>query len=205
MIERRSLLVGLAALITAPAIVKAGSIMPVNSKLVSKMTMDELVQWRIDQAGAAMERQLADAVMYGSGNSQMSVDQITREAVRLFKNSNSFIQGLDAQYALDYKFMDGEQWPAEFARDGAKIGDTLMIRLPSDYIMSDGPGLSVQDVTERWLEYDKPTRTIVQRQRAINSVPSIPTPLAVAALAVAAAPLVEQALQKPVTRRFWSK
>lgn len=62
---------------------------------------------------------------------------ITRLAVRLFKNSNAFIQNIDTQY------------DDQFAVEGAKIGDTLRIRLPNDYTVADGPALSAQDTNEQ--------------------------------------------------------
>lgn len=71
-------------------------------------------------------------------NSLLTVDMITAEAVRLFKNSNLFIQNMDTQYD-----------PA-FAVDGAKIGSTLRIRLPNDYIVTDGPALQLQNTTEQY-------------------------------------------------------
>lgn len=71
-------------------------------------------------------------------NALLTIDMITREAVRLFKNSNLFIQNIDTQY-------DGA-----FAVDGAKIGSTLRIRLPNDYIVSDGPAMQLQDTTEQF-------------------------------------------------------
>jgi len=58
---------------------------------------------------------------------------ITAEAVRLFKNSNLFVMNMDTQYSN------------EFAVDGAKIGDTLRIRLPSDFIVTNGPAMQLQD------------------------------------------------------------
>lgn len=61
---------------------------------------------------------------------------ITRLSVRLFKNSNAFIKNIDTQYS------------DEFARDGAKIGDTLRIRLPNDYTTSEGPAYSGQTTNE---------------------------------------------------------
>lgn len=61
---------------------------------------------------------------------------ITRLAVRLFKNSNAFLQNIDTQYS------------DEFAVEGAKIGDTLRIRLPNDYITTEGPALSAQETNE---------------------------------------------------------
>lgn len=71
-------------------------------------------------------------------NSLLSINMITREAVRLFKNSNLFIQNIDTQY-------DGS-----FAVDGAKIGTALRIRLPNDYVVNDGPAMQLQDTTEQF-------------------------------------------------------
>lgn len=62
---------------------------------------------------------------------------ITREAVRLWKNSNAFLQNVDMQY------------DDSFAVSGAKIGNSLRIRLPNDFTVTDGPGLSVQDTSEQ--------------------------------------------------------
>lgn len=70
-------------------------------------------------------------------NSLLTINMITREAVRLFKNSNLFIQNIDTQY-------DGQ-----FAREGAKIGTSVRIRLPNDYTVADGPALSAQDTAEQ--------------------------------------------------------
>lgn len=71
-------------------------------------------------------------------NTLLTIDMITREAVRLFKNSNLFIQNMDTQY-------DGA-----FAIDGAKIGQTLRIRLPNDYVVTDGPAMQLQSTTEQY-------------------------------------------------------
>lgn len=71
-------------------------------------------------------------------NSLLTIDMITREAVRLFKNSNLFIQNIDTQY------------DASFAVDGAKIGTALRIRLPNDYVVTDGPAMSLQNTTENY-------------------------------------------------------
>lgn len=70
-------------------------------------------------------------------NSLLTINMITREAIRLFINSNMFIQNIDRQY------------DDQFAKDGAKIGDTLRIRLPNDYVVTDGPGASIQDTAEQ--------------------------------------------------------
>lgn len=71
-------------------------------------------------------------------NSLLTIDMITREAVRLFKNSNLFVMNIDTQY------------DAAFAVDGAKIGSTLRIRLPNDYVPTRGPAMQLQDTTEQY-------------------------------------------------------
>ena len=70
-------------------------------------------------------------------NTLLTINLITREAVRLWKNSNAFLQNGDMQY------------DDSFAVAGAKIGNTLRIRLPNDYIVTTGPALSVQDTAEQ--------------------------------------------------------
>lgn len=76
---------------------------------------------------------------------------ITRLAVRLFKNSNAFIQNIDTQY------------DDQFAVEGAKIGDTLRIRLPNDYTVADGPALSAQETNEQ------STSLVVNYQRHVDT------------------------------------
>lgn len=132
-IERRSILKGLVALIAAPAIIKVGSIMPINSGLVP-------------------------------GNSYLAICDITREAVRLFHNSNEFIKELDEQYKDDRAYYEGMQW-------------------------------SQAEMNAMSLRYNR-------ERRSIDRVPQIVGPLALAAVVVAVAPAI---LEKPVTRRFWSK
>jgi hypothetical protein len=70
-------------------------------------------------------------------NSLLTTQAITREAIRLFKNSNRFLQSVDRQY-------DGQ-----FARTGAKIGANLNIRLPNDYVVRRGPTAAPQDTVEK--------------------------------------------------------
>lgn len=66
-------------------------------------------------------------------NNILTIDMVTRRAVMLFKNSNAFIQGLDRQY------------DDQFGIQGAQIGASLRIKYPADYVVSDGPALSLQD------------------------------------------------------------
>lgn len=70
-------------------------------------------------------------------NSLLTINMITAEAVMVFKNSNAFMQNIDTQY------------DNSFAISGAKIGASLRIRLPLDYTVTDGPGLSAQDSVEQ--------------------------------------------------------
>lgn len=70
-------------------------------------------------------------------NSLLTINMITREAVELWKNTNSFIRNIDRQYDDQY------------ARGGAKIGSTLRIRLPNDYTVNVGPAAQVQDTSEQ--------------------------------------------------------
>ena len=70
-------------------------------------------------------------------NTLLTINLITREAVRLWKNSNAFIQNVDMQY------------DESFAVSGAKIGSALRIRLPNDFTVATGPALQVQDTAEQ--------------------------------------------------------
>ncbi len=71
-----------------------------------------------------------------TGNTLLTLGGITREAVRLWKNSNAFLMSIDRQYDDQY------------ARTGAKIGDQLRIRLPNDFVPRTGPNLSLNTVNE---------------------------------------------------------
>ena len=70
-------------------------------------------------------------------SSLLTINMVTAQAVMIFKNSNAFIQNIDTQY------------DPSFAVGGAKIGNSLRIRLPVDYVVRDGPGLSAQDTNEQ--------------------------------------------------------
>lgn len=70
-------------------------------------------------------------------NVMLTINMITREAVRLWRNSNALLQNIDMQY------------DESFARTGAKIGTALRIRLPNDYTVRTGAAASVQDTAEQ--------------------------------------------------------
>jgi hypothetical protein len=70
-------------------------------------------------------------------NTLLTINMITREAVRLWKNTNAFLQNIDTQY------------DDQFAKTGAKIGTALRIRLPNDFTVRSGAAASVQDTAEQ--------------------------------------------------------
>jgi hypothetical protein len=69
-------------------------------------------------------------------NSLLTITAITRKALALFRNSNWFLQSVNRQY------------DDQFAKEGAKIGSTLKIRLPNDYTIRTGPTAAPQDTVE---------------------------------------------------------
>src|SRR6266566_6434587 len=70
-------------------------------------------------------------------NTLLTISMITREAIEIFVNSNAFIKNIDKQF------------DDEFGASGAKIGNTLKIRLPNDFTVRHGPAVSVQDTAEQ--------------------------------------------------------
>lgn len=70
-------------------------------------------------------------------NALLTPQQITREALRVLHNKLTFIGAINRQY------------DDSFAKAGAKIGDTLKIRLPNQYTVRTGKTLSAQDVAEQ--------------------------------------------------------
>lgn len=58
------------------------------------------------------------------------LEMITREAVRLFRNSNYSLREIGAEF------------DEEFVKAGEKIGSRLRIRLPSDYLTPVKPVIS---------------------------------------------------------------
>jgi hypothetical protein len=61
---------------------------------------------------------------------------ITREALRILHQKSNFIGNVIREY------------DDSFAQSGAKIGDTLRIRLPNEYTVRTGAAISTQDTTE---------------------------------------------------------
>jgi hypothetical protein len=71
-------------------------------------------------------------------NNILTPQEVTREALALFLNSNWFVKNISRTYE------------GRFGRDGAKIGTTLEIRKPNDYIIRSGPTFTPQDTIEQF-------------------------------------------------------
>lgn len=69
-------------------------------------------------------------------NTILTPTAVTREALRILHNKAMFIRTIDRQY------------DDSFAKSGAKIGNSLKIRLPNQYTVRTGATLNVQDTTE---------------------------------------------------------
>lgn len=69
-------------------------------------------------------------------NTILTPTAVTREALRILHQKASFLGTINRQY------------DDSFAKEGAKIGDSLKIRLPNQYTVRTGPTLSTQDTTE---------------------------------------------------------
>lgn len=70
-------------------------------------------------------------------NTTLTVDEITRESLRILHQKLRFVGSINRSY------------DPNFAQEGAKIGDTLRIRLPNQYTIRTGRQIQVQDNTER--------------------------------------------------------
>lgn len=69
-------------------------------------------------------------------NTLLTPTMVTREALRILHQKCAFIGSIYREY------------DSRFANSGAKIGDTLTIRLPNQYTVRSGASLSAQDTTE---------------------------------------------------------
>lgn len=155
--SRRGFIAGALALVAAPAIVRAASLMKVSPTETFVIPRNNL----------------------------LTINQITRDAVEMFRNSNLIIS-------------DIRQYGEAFAASGAKIGDTLRIRFPREYTVTDGPGLSVQAITDpEFLPYlaDYDFVKGAQWEKPVSAL----------AVAIAAPVVVAKALEVPVSRRFFGK
>lgn len=69
-------------------------------------------------------------------NSILTATAVTREALRVLHQKLNFIGNINRQY------------DDSFAKSGAKIGDSLKVRLPNQYVVRTGATLSAQDTAE---------------------------------------------------------
>src|SRR3990167_302096 len=74
-----------------------------------------------------------------TGNTLLTIDKVTLEALRVLHGNLSFLKNCNRDY------------DAEFAKDGAKIGDTLRIRKPPKYTVRTGRVMSAQNSTEGFI------------------------------------------------------
>jgi len=69
-------------------------------------------------------------------NTILTPTAVTREALRILHQKSNFIGSITREY------------DSSFAKDGAKIGDSLKIRLPNEYTVRTGATLAAQDTVE---------------------------------------------------------
>ena len=69
-------------------------------------------------------------------NSLITNQIIAKEAVRLYRNKNAMLRNVDRQY------------DDSFARTGAKVGQSIRVRLPVDYNLRTGPTAIIQNTVE---------------------------------------------------------
>lgn len=72
--------------------------------------------------------------------------KITKEALSLLHNNLVFIKGADRQYS------------DEFARTGAKIGNSINIRKPNKYYVRRGPQMQTQNTREEFIPFELTTQ-----------------------------------------------
>lgn len=83
-------------------------------------------------------------------NNLLTIDMITRKSLEILENNLVITRNVNRQY------------DDSFAKEGAKIGSTLRIRLPDRALVTDGPALQVQDDNEQF------TTLSVQSQKHIG-------------------------------------
>lgn len=74
-----------------------------------------------------------------AGNTLLTIDMVTLEALRVLHGSCAFIKNVNRDY------------DSQFAKDGAKIGDTLRVRKPPKYTVRTGRVMQAQNATETFV------------------------------------------------------
>lgn len=62
----------------------------------------------------------------------------------------------------------------QFTMDGARLGSVIRIRLPRDFVVSDGPGLALADIVDRETFYTLRSVNLMLNAPALGSV-SLPS------------------------------
>jgi hypothetical protein len=83
-------------------------------------------------------------------NAILTPTAVTREALRVLHQKLNFVGSITREY------------DDSFARQGAKVGDTLKVRLPNQYIVRTGSVLNAQDITESTVDLK------VQTQKGVD-------------------------------------
>lgn len=101
--SRRGFLGLLAGAVAAPMIVRTpGLLMPLQPRLVVEpellLTPTGIVE-AAEQAAKLYPR-----------NKLLTVDMITRDAIKMWRNSNEFIKFVDEEFKKDFDFSKGLQW-----------------------------------------------------------------------------------------------
>lgn len=97
-----------------------------------------------------------------AGNTLLTINMITFETIRLWKNTNAFVSQVPTTYDESY------------AVNGAKIGSALRIRLPVDVTVRHGAAASFQDISEQ-----STTLTLATQDGVDLTFPSIDLTLSV--------------------------
>ncbi len=74
-----------------------------------------------------------------SGNTLLTIDMVTLEALRVLHGNLAFVKNVNRDY------------DDQFAREGAKIGDTLRVRKPPQYTVRTGRVMSQQNAVETYV------------------------------------------------------
>jgi hypothetical protein len=82
----------------------------------------------VPPSGGQMETQMANTILTPTA--------VTREALRILHQKLNFVGTINRQY------------DDSFAKSGAKIGDSLKIRLPNQYTVTTGAVMTAQDTVE---------------------------------------------------------
>ena len=85
-----------------------------------------------------------------TANTLLTPQMITRESLRILHQKMNFVGSITREY------------DDSFAKSGAKIGDTLKIRLPNQYVVRTGRQLAAQDTKEQNVELK------VQTQKGVD-------------------------------------